>query len=692
MLFTLRRNVALIALLGVLSPFLSFAQTLTDLGTVDATAVGAPSVTASTTEVIIKYKDSNTLEVVNTAPGLSLDTVVENLNNDPSVDYAEPNYERSILTIPTNDTFRGLEWGLDNTGQTIPNHNNVQVPGLVNADINAPEAWALGEGATTTVAVIDVGVDYRHPDIANMMWDGSLCVDENGSSISGGCMYGYDFANNDNNPLPSGLASDDAAFHGTHVSGIIAAEKNNGRGIAGVAPHAQIMALRFFHDDGTARVSDEVRAIDFARENGAKIINASYGGTQFSQAEYDAIKRFTDAGGIFITAAGNSSANNDASHTYPSDYDLPNIISVAATTNTDGLATFSNYGAASVDVGAPGDGIVSLYPDYSGASPAYQYAYANGTSMASPMVAGEAALIWGFDQNLTSTQVRDLIESTGDPLSALSGKTVTGKRIDAYNALLALSTSSSAVLGGLPNATDTSAIPNLNASVSGSNVTAYKYKFDAEDWSATTTASTPISRTSILNGGHSLSVIAENSFGLWQSASSSTDFAWTVNDTTGPDVTGIADDTSGVQSKVWNWSSSDASATFRFEVGTSSVPLTLASSTFSTTTSATAPSDLGTYYLHVQAIDNNGNVGEVKTVSVIIAAPLPAPVSSGGGGSGGGGGGGGGAAPPPALSVTGDSNNDGRVDLLDFNSLMIHWSEHANPLLDFNTLMVHWTT
>jgi len=273
----------------------------------------------------------------------STEEMVRELNSDSKVEYAEPNYLRFPTTIITNDTHKDLLWGLDNTGQTVN-----ETVGTNDADIDAPEAWEISEGSgDVIVAVIDSGVAYNHPDLAGNMWDGSSCKDETGTPLEG-CNHGYDFENNDNTPLPDGSS------HGTHVAGIIAAAKNNAKGVIGVAPNTKIMALKFSWD-----IVNEIKSIDFAIQNGAKIINASFGGEDFSQTEYDAINRFESAGGIFITVAGNESSNNESVHNYPSDYDLDNIISVTATDQNDGLASFSNYGATSVDVGAPGINIYS---------------------------------------------------------------------------------------------------------------------------------------------------------------------------------------------------------------------------------------------------------------------------------------------------------------------------------------------
>lgn len=212
------------------------------------------------------------------------------------------------------------------------------------------------------MAVIDSGVDYLHPDLANKMWDGSHCVSDTGATL-GGCIHGYDFVDDSKNPLPT------IEPHGTHVSGIIAAQINSGTGIVGVNPNVKIMALRV--GDHYMTESVIVRAINFARENGAKVINASFGGGYPSQIEYDTIKAFTDSGGLFIAAAGNNASNNNTTLFYPADYATTttfsgvtypanaNVISVAATDENDQLASFSNYGNTSVDVAAPGVDIYS---------------------------------------------------------------------------------------------------------------------------------------------------------------------------------------------------------------------------------------------------------------------------------------------------------------------------------------------
>jgi len=292
----------------------------------------------------MEHLERSNISVLKIKDGKSVEQKIASLENDPNVEYAEPNYRLYPYVISTDDTSRGELWGLDNTGQTVNG-----TAGTSDKDMDIPEAWAISEGtnASVVVAVIDSGVAYNHPDLLANMWDGTSCVDENGDAL-GDCNYGYDYNSHDKTPLPHD------ELHGTHVAGTIGAVKNNARGLVGVAPSAEIMAMKF----GFTTVS-EVKAIDFATQNGAKVINGSYGGPSFTQSTYDAIDRFRSAGGIFVAAAGNEDVDNESTHSYPSDYDLDNIISVAATDQNDALASFSNYGTTSVDVGAPGVNIYS---------------------------------------------------------------------------------------------------------------------------------------------------------------------------------------------------------------------------------------------------------------------------------------------------------------------------------------------
>lgn len=289
--------------------------------------------------------------------GESVLEAIERLKNDPTIEYVQPNFRYQNLSIDTNDPFRANLWGLDNDGQVINT-----VIGTADADIDAPEAWAINEGTNeeVIVAVIDLGVGYNHPDLINQMWDGTNCKDENGNFLRG-CIHGYDYGNDDKDPEPNNDS------HGTHVSGTIAAEKNNAYGIIGVAPNAKIMALQATQPDGYFYDTEIMKSINFAAENGASVINASFGGGSFAcffvydEATYEAIGNFP---GLFVAAAGNDTAEHDGSDyvVVPSDYGHPsdcwdgldNVISVAATDANDEIAEFSDYGENFVDVGAPG--------------------------------------------------------------------------------------------------------------------------------------------------------------------------------------------------------------------------------------------------------------------------------------------------------------------------------------------------
>ncbi|MFH1546163.1 MAG: S8 family serine peptidase, partial [Patescibacteria group bacterium] len=313
---------------------------------------------------VLKIKDTKTVE-----------EKIAELKNDSRVEYVQPNFQYYPLTLNAN------LWGLNNTGQEVNG-----VSGTDDKDIDAPEAWAIseGEGSNIIVAVIDSGVAYNHPDLANNMWDGNGCsgLDKNGNSIGGGCQHGYDYEDNDKIPLPT------SSSHGTHIAGTIGAEKN-GSGIIGVAPNVKIMALK------VALTTDQIlMAIDFAESNNAKVINASWGGASEDTALYNAINSFP---GLFIAAAGNNGSNNESAHFYPSDYDLDNIISVAATDQNDALATFSNYGATSVDVGAPGVNIYSTVASIESFSEDFETATLHeiGTQF---MAGGDTPSYWGVEQ------------------------------------------------------------------------------------------------------------------------------------------------------------------------------------------------------------------------------------------------------------------------------------------------------
>ncbi len=333
----------------------------------------------------------------------------------PSVQYAELDYVVRRAVIPNDPSFGSL-WGMHNTGQS---------GGTVDADIDAPEAWDTYTGDPNfVIADIDTGVDYNHPDLSANSWmnPGEVLngIDDDGNGFIDD-IRGWDFVNNDNNPM-------DDNNHGTHTAGTFGAVGNNGIGVVGVNWRCKIMALKFLNAAGSGSTSGAISCVNYAVNKGVKISNNSWGGGGFSQALYDAINNGKAVGHLFIAAAGNNSSNNDASPFYPATYNLDNIISVASTDRFDNRSSFSNYGATTVDLGAPGSSILSTTRNNT-------YSTFNGTSMATPHVAGVAALVYALNAGWTYQQVRQRLFNTVRPISALSGITVTGGVVNASAAV-----------------------------------------------------------------------------------------------------------------------------------------------------------------------------------------------------------------------------------------------------------------
>ncbi len=288
-------------------------------------------------------------------------SLIAELSKDAAVEVAEPNYLRWTASSQPNDPLFPQMWGLQNTGQPV-----YGVGGTAGDDIKHLPAWAMARPSTNPVivAVIDTGVDYHHPDLAPNMWTNAAVNPTNGidsySNDYTNDYYGYDFADNVGDPMDSG-------FHGTHVSGTIAAAGNNLLGVIGVDYQARIMALKASSDGNTLSSSAIIEAIQYAtmmKTNGVNVavINASFGGGGYVTQEAGAIQEAGDAGIVFCAAANNNGNNLDYTSDYPASYRLSNMIVVAATDCNDALASFSDYGPSTVDLGAPGVGILSTTP------------------------------------------------------------------------------------------------------------------------------------------------------------------------------------------------------------------------------------------------------------------------------------------------------------------------------------------
>jgi subtilisin family serine protease len=360
------------------------------------------------------------LDVVKLLPGVTIAEALGHYRGHADVEYVEPDYILSANVVPNDPRYAdGTLWALNNTGQS---------GGQNDADVDAPEAWTLRlDAQQVIVAVVDTGVRFTHEDLAANMW-------RNPGEVAGN---GIDDDHNGYVDDVHGISALDATGypmdghgHGTHVAGTIAAAGNNGLGVVGVAWRAQIMALKFLDGNGDGYTSDAVASIDYARTKGAAVVNASFAGPDNSVSLREAIGRARSAGMIIVAAAGNEGVNNDSIPNYPANYALDNIISVAATTRSDALANYSNYGAQTVDLGAPGSSIYSTYHTADNA-----YVSMSGTSMAAPHVAGAVALLRVHVSGLTHTQLIDRLLKAVDPLPALAGKTASGGRLNLQRAL-----------------------------------------------------------------------------------------------------------------------------------------------------------------------------------------------------------------------------------------------------------------
>jgi len=349
------------------------------------------------------------LQVVQVAPGESIADAIIRYEQSGLVEFAEPDYMiQAAATLP-NDTYfaNGTLWALNNTGQS---------GGTPDADIDAPEAWDIRTSASNiVVAVLDTGIRATHEDLAANMWV---------SPLDGG---------NGWNGFTADNSSGDDQGHGTLVAGVIGAVGNNGKGVAGVAWQVQLMSGKCLDGSGNGSDSTLIACIDYARTNGAKIINASLDSTGYSAAVSNAIVACRDAGIIFVSSAGNNGADIDVSARYPSCYDIDNIVSVAASTRNDTLWTSSNFGLTNVDLAAPGVQMCSTFfisDNFYLNSPSLA-----GTSMAAPYVAGTLALMLAKFPGETHQQIIARLLAATDPLPSLAGKCVTGGRLNARKAL-----------------------------------------------------------------------------------------------------------------------------------------------------------------------------------------------------------------------------------------------------------------
>jgi subtilisin family serine protease len=372
-----------------------------------------------------EYESINGLVALEDEDGLDAETVARQYGALAEVEYAEPvfnvyeDHGSPEKHKHANDARFGEQWSLFNVGQN---------GGTAGADINVLRAWFKTTGSDkVVVAVLDSGVDYTHKDLMSNIWmrpdDVPAYVDDELGKFDD--VRGFDAADW-RDPM-------DDNGHGTHCAGIIGAEGNNNFGIAGINWNVQIMPLKFLSAGGSGTTKDAIEAINYVIDRKQKgvnvrIISASWGSTQKSKALEDAIGRAGDEGIMFIAAAGNNGDDSDKRPHYPAGYNLPNVISVAALDRNDKLASFSNYGAKSVHIAAPGKEILSTWLNN-------EFYVASGTSMATPEVSGVAALILSTNPKMSVKELRARLFASVDKLDSLKGKVSTGGRINAAKAV-----------------------------------------------------------------------------------------------------------------------------------------------------------------------------------------------------------------------------------------------------------------
>ncbi|MCC6425439.1 MAG: S8 family serine peptidase [Phycisphaerales bacterium] len=357
--------------------------------------------------------------LVSVVIGIPVPEALAAIRGMPGVRYAEPNHFVHLAGIPNDVNFPRL-WGMHNTGQTVNGD-----PGILDADIDAPEAWDLFTGdPNMVIAVLDTGVSYQHPELVSNMWTnpgeiaGNGVDDDQNGYIDD--VRGWDFWNNDNDPI-------DDHGHGTFCAGVIGARGNNVSGITGVNWRCKVMALKFFSGNIQATIEGAVAALDYAVSNGAPISSHSWY-TSSPLVLEDAVDAAHAAGHLIVAAAANFATDNDVTPYYPASFPHDNVIAVGGCTNDDTLAWFSNYGAVSVDLLAPALNVYSCWINNG-------YLWGDGTSAATPHVAGAAALVLGRSPGKSCLQIRGEILATVRPVAAAQGRCVTGGVLNVGQAL-----------------------------------------------------------------------------------------------------------------------------------------------------------------------------------------------------------------------------------------------------------------
>ena len=344
--------------------------------------------------------------------GMSLRTTMDLLAGDSRIEHVELDYVVRVVGMPNDELFP-RQWALYN-------------PGKKRSDIKALEAWGIhARMATIIIAILDTGIDWRHPELERNMWTNPREApgnsrDDDGNGFADD-VHGWDFAYDTSEPM-------DRYCHGTLMAGLIGAQRNNGIGIAGLMDRVLLMAVKGLNDAGVGYTSDLIAGIYYAVDNGARIINASWGGGGYQHAMEDALEYARQHDVIFVAASGNDGRDIDRQPFYPASYQASNVVSVGASTDVDSVASFSNYGARSVDLFAPGQEVVSTALNGG-------YLFASGTSMSAPMVAGCLGMLRSGTPGLSLERCIGMLPGAVEMLPRMAGQCMTGGRLDIYRTL-----------------------------------------------------------------------------------------------------------------------------------------------------------------------------------------------------------------------------------------------------------------
>ena len=404
-------------------------------------------------EILVLYQDGS-CETVACQDNAALAETLAQLSAHPDVALVQPNYTYESTALSTSDPLVGEQWALDNDGSfqleeqenrypvfddpfDVPSApwqwiapwwmwsaGSIQVQAVPGIDIGLADAWRLYDGGSrdVVVALVDTGIDYTHEDLVGRIWTNTDEIPGNGIDDDGNAyvddVYGWNFYSGTNDVY---VGTEDA--HGTHGAGTIAANAGNGVGIAGIvqSDHVKVMAVKALGgSDGSGTTASIIQAIQYAEANGAQICNLSLGSSQNDPALYRTI---ASSKMLFVVAAGNDGTDLETAPSYPASYDLDNLIAVANIRYDGELDPTSSYGAASVDLAAPGSYILST-------TPGNTYSYMTGTSMAAPMVSAAAAMVYSAFPKATLADVKDILLASVHKLDCLTGRTATGGMLD----------------------------------------------------------------------------------------------------------------------------------------------------------------------------------------------------------------------------------------------------------------------